>query len=164
MSKVVIDETHLTNVANAIRTKGGTSGKLTFPDGMVNAINNIESKSTRKSVAFEATEATNQMKITTSGITTLQSIYITHLDNVMNFSFGEQVVCSLTIILSSSGSSIANGSHFSLCPNDWHWSSYYSLTNRFSIRKYSSYIMIESSTPSSYGWFYGRYSCELFGC
>ena len=35
-------ETGLTKVANAIRTKGGTSGKLAFPDGMAEAVAAIE--------------------------------------------------------------------------------------------------------------------------
>lgn len=34
-------EQELTNVANAIRTKGGTSSSLVFPDGFVAAIGNI---------------------------------------------------------------------------------------------------------------------------
>lgn len=34
-------ETDLTSVANAIRTKGGTSSQLAFPSGFVSAINNI---------------------------------------------------------------------------------------------------------------------------
>ena len=33
----------LTAVADAIRTKGGTSAALTYPDGFVDAINNIQS-------------------------------------------------------------------------------------------------------------------------
>ena len=32
----------LTSVANAIRTKGGTSAQLVFPSGFVTAINNLE--------------------------------------------------------------------------------------------------------------------------
>ena len=36
-----VSETDLTSVANAIRTKGGTSAGLSFPDGFVTAIGNI---------------------------------------------------------------------------------------------------------------------------
>lgn len=36
-------ETGLTKVADAIRTKGGTSGKLAFPDGMADAVAAIQS-------------------------------------------------------------------------------------------------------------------------
>ena len=37
-----VSGTDLTSVANAIRTKGGTSASLSFPDGFVTAIGNIE--------------------------------------------------------------------------------------------------------------------------
>ena len=42
MSKLTVEDTSLTTVANAIRTKGGTTGALTFPDGFVNAVNGIK--------------------------------------------------------------------------------------------------------------------------
>lgn len=38
-----VEGTDLTAVANAIRTKGGTSAGLTFPDGFVSAVQNIPS-------------------------------------------------------------------------------------------------------------------------
>ena len=37
----IANTTDLTAVANAIRTKGGTSGQLSFPNGFVSAIGNI---------------------------------------------------------------------------------------------------------------------------
>ena len=37
-------EAELQSIANAIRTKGGTSGQLVYPDGFITAINNIEAK------------------------------------------------------------------------------------------------------------------------
>ena len=43
MSKLTVEDTSLVSVANAIRTKGGTTGALTFPDGFVDAIGNIQS-------------------------------------------------------------------------------------------------------------------------
>lgn len=43
MSKYLVSDTQLTSVANAIRTKGGTSNSLSFPDGFVSAIGNIPS-------------------------------------------------------------------------------------------------------------------------
>lgn len=39
--KYKVSDTDLTSVANAIRTKGGTSAGLSFPDGFVSAIGNI---------------------------------------------------------------------------------------------------------------------------
>lgn len=41
MGQYVVQDTSLTAVANAIRTKGGTSASLEFPDGFVTAIGNI---------------------------------------------------------------------------------------------------------------------------
>ena len=43
MAKYVTTDTSITSIANAIRTKGGTSEALTYPNGFVNAINNIPS-------------------------------------------------------------------------------------------------------------------------
>lgn len=43
MSNYLVTETELTSIANAIRTKGGTSSALTFPDGFVDAIGAIQS-------------------------------------------------------------------------------------------------------------------------
>lgn len=42
MSDYVVDSADLTSVANAIRTKGGTSAQLTFPAGFVSAIGDIQ--------------------------------------------------------------------------------------------------------------------------
>ena len=44
-------DTNLTSVANAIRTKGGTSAQLAFPTGFVSAINAIQTGSTGATVA-----------------------------------------------------------------------------------------------------------------
>jgi len=41
MANLLTTDTELTQVANAIRTKGGTSSQLGFPTGMVNAIDAI---------------------------------------------------------------------------------------------------------------------------
>lgn len=43
MSDYIVDSADLTSVANAIRTKGGTSAQLAFPAGFVSAIENIPS-------------------------------------------------------------------------------------------------------------------------
>lgn len=42
MSNYLVDGADLTSVANAIRTKGGTSAQLAFPQGFVQAIGDIE--------------------------------------------------------------------------------------------------------------------------
>lgn len=41
MTDYLVTDTELTSIANAIRTKGGTSASLTYPTGFVTAINNI---------------------------------------------------------------------------------------------------------------------------
>lgn len=41
MANYIVSDTDMTSVANAIRTKGGTSASLTFPGGWVTAIGNI---------------------------------------------------------------------------------------------------------------------------
>ena len=41
MSDYLVTDTELTSIADAIRTKGGTSASLTFPSAFVSAINNI---------------------------------------------------------------------------------------------------------------------------
>ena len=43
MANYIASDTDLTSVANAIRTKGGTSSSLVFPSGFVTAIQNIPS-------------------------------------------------------------------------------------------------------------------------
>lgn len=41
MSKYLVDDSSLTSVADAIRSKADTSDNLSFPTGFVSAINNI---------------------------------------------------------------------------------------------------------------------------
>ena len=41
MADYIVKDTELTSIANAIRTAGGTSSLLTFPNGFINAVNNI---------------------------------------------------------------------------------------------------------------------------
>lgn len=41
MSNYIVSSTDLTSIANAIRTKGGTSAQLAFPSGFVSAVQNI---------------------------------------------------------------------------------------------------------------------------
>lgn len=42
MAKCFVDDTSLTSIAEAIRTKGGTTNKLVFPAGFISAIEAIE--------------------------------------------------------------------------------------------------------------------------
>lgn len=43
MADYLVTDTELTSIADAIRTKGGTSASLTFPTGFVSAVNDIPS-------------------------------------------------------------------------------------------------------------------------
>lgn len=51
MADYIVKDTELTSVANAIRTAGGTSSLLNFPNGFVNAVNNISGGSSDFSTA-----------------------------------------------------------------------------------------------------------------
>lgn len=42
MAKMTVEDTSLTAVADAIRTKGGTTDQLVFPEGFVDAVGNIQ--------------------------------------------------------------------------------------------------------------------------
>lgn len=42
MAKYLVEDTSLTAVADAIRTKGGTTGELEFPGGFVSAVEEIQ--------------------------------------------------------------------------------------------------------------------------
>lgn len=43
MAEYLVQGTSLTTVADAIREKGGTTAPLSFPDGMAEAVRNIQS-------------------------------------------------------------------------------------------------------------------------
>jgi len=53
MTDYMTTSTELTGVANAIRTKGGTSGQLTYPNGFVSAINAIPTGGTEYLVSSD---------------------------------------------------------------------------------------------------------------
>lgn len=57
MTKLLVEDTSLTTVADAIRTKGGTSEGLTFPDGFVSAIEMMSSGSSGE--VWEEVDLTN---------------------------------------------------------------------------------------------------------
>jgi len=62
MATYLTDSSDLTSVANAIRTKGGTSGSLAFPAGFVSAVQNIQTGITPT--------GTKSISITENGTTT----------------------------------------------------------------------------------------------
>lgn len=52
MADYLVTDTELVSIADAIRTKGGTSAALTFPDGFVSAVQNIPSGADVNTYAF----------------------------------------------------------------------------------------------------------------
>ena len=76
-------DTDLTAVANAIRTKGGTSASLTFPNGFVDAIDDIETgggtdylaQATNNTLTSYSSDAVTAVRASAfSGVTALQRI------------------------------------------------------------------------------------------
>ena len=59
MSKLLIDETSLTSIGDAIRSKTGTSEKLSVPDGMVSAIQGITTSPEEYTITQSASNSTN---------------------------------------------------------------------------------------------------------
>lgn len=70
MSNYIVSDSNLTSVANAIRTKGGTSEQIAFPAGFVSAIEAIQ---------------TGGGGI--PGVTVLRGVGTTHVDLPSGFSF-----------------------------------------------------------------------------
>lgn len=56
MSDYIVDSADLTSVANAIRTKGGTSAQLAFPAGFVSAVQAIPTSGTPTLISKSITE------------------------------------------------------------------------------------------------------------
>ena len=61
-----VDEPDLTAIADAIRTKGGTSAPLTFPDGFVNAIGDISTSDQWEMPYSSEVEGTTTLTVPTS--------------------------------------------------------------------------------------------------
>ena len=58
MADYKVSDTSLTSIANAIRTKGGTSADLSYPDGFITAIGNITTGGTA-AIGIEDTQDSN---------------------------------------------------------------------------------------------------------
>lgn len=79
MANYLVTDTELTSVANAIRTKGGTTGGLVFPSGFISAINAISGGDTHLELIKE--ESLGAIQHSTSTATTVKTIDITSYDN-----------------------------------------------------------------------------------
>lgn len=63
MADYLVTDTELTSVADAIRTKGGTSAQLSFPTGFIQAINDIPTGGGGGSVSVSASVPNQQWGI-----------------------------------------------------------------------------------------------------
>ena len=124
MSKLTVEDTSLVSVADAIRTKGGTTDALTFPDGFVSAIEGIQSGGGGAFVSLvdrSITEVTADMLkgCTTIGIyafyncTKLASIVIP--EGVTSIGSNAFYFCKLTSIIIPGSVTSLGSSVFSNC-------------------------------------------------
>jgi len=97
-------DSDLTSVADAIRSKGGTSDTLSFPSGMVNAINNISTggagakiKPYSISFRYSTNKTLDLSTIDTSRITSFGSMFAdcTNLESLDASSFDTSKVTSM---------------------------------------------------------------------
>lgn len=71
MADYLVTDTELTSVADAIRTKGGTSSSLSFPTGFVSAIGNIPSGGGSSfALVYDGTVTANTTSTTSSQVGT----------------------------------------------------------------------------------------------
>lgn len=72
MADYLTTDTELTSIANAIRTKGGTSASLTYPAGFVTAINNIPAGGTLISKSITANGTYNASSDNADGYSSVE--------------------------------------------------------------------------------------------
>lgn len=123
MSKLTVEDTSLVAVADAIRTKGGTTDTLVFPDGFVDAIGNIQSGGGENYlVGLLNGTLTNITADMLAGCTKL-SDYAFYNSNIISIvipesvtTFGSSLFYDCTkltnIVLPESATSITNGSFY----------------------------------------------------
>ena len=95
MSDYKVTDSELTGIANAIRTKGGTSSQLVFPDGFTSAIGAIPTGGADINTDFvlgvpQIPDMTNAT--TPSGVVSASSYFTSNYDPYMAFNFNIQIV------------------------------------------------------------------------
>ena len=119
MSNYLVTDTDLTSVANAIRTKGGTSAQLAFPSGFVSAIGNIPSGGGGASLDSFLAEEITAFRITDSNILspktklsnypTNSTLFINRCNTAANSMFANSKFTSVVFLPNSS---ISTGNNF----------------------------------------------------
>ena len=89
MSKLTVEDTSLVAVADAIRTKSGTTDALAFPDGFVDAIDNMQGENhLAKMVDDTITEVTAEML---DGCTKIRKCAFYYCHSITNIVIPEEV-------------------------------------------------------------------------
>ena len=81
MSKVLVNESSLTNIANAIRSKNGTQTTYT-PAQMSSAINNISGRAQPAWVSFNATDNSYAQALTSLDVSWLDTSNMTNMSRM----------------------------------------------------------------------------------
>ena len=163
-TKAVVDETSMTKIADAIREKGNTSDGLTFPDGMISAIENLTFTSVRKNGVVEASTFQEFVTIPLNDLSKLQVVHLCLLDTETIQSPRVQTLTMTLTDNSVDGYSIVSvidstGLSRSTIMTDSNFDNYrYYVT----LTKNSNTINIEIDSDML-GHFYGSYAYEIFG-
>ena len=177
MSKYIVNDSSLITVANAIRDKSGTNDKLSFPDGMVDAINAIELKSRLESNIVEVSDYyAEYIVIPKTDIWKPQFIHVClftgdeDLSNmnpyeVDDYTTAPFIVVNLSICLTSQYKVQYSGLTGVTRYGDFTSEPLISTLN-VDVTNSTSQIEIDVSQPSSGDdklYFYGRYAYEVLG-
>lgn len=102
MANYVVSDTNLSAVANAIRTKSGTSAQLSFPDGFVSAIGAIP--------AMTLLQTTSLGAVSTSSTTAVDMGKTVSVSNINAYD---------ALLVETSVDTVVNGRHTCTCA--WIW-------------------------------------------
>ena len=106
MSNYIVSDSDLTSVANAIRTKGGTSAQLAFPAGFVSAIGDIPS-------GGGGNPSEDLIKFIKNTLTSISDDTVTYIRNNMFHSASALVTVDLPNVTSIGSSAFISTSNLS---------------------------------------------------
>ena len=141
MADYLVTDTELTDIADAIRTKGGTSASLEFPDDFISAIGDIATGGDPWSMTWTSTNPTSSSSNATSDGSTY---YRTSQNINKTITFTATTNCILVVIAEvvgdavSPSASLTNSGGTTLRTTDIHGNSYrklgiYKLSNGDSV-------------------------------